>query len=99
MTRNPRVIFEGPAGTGKTLLAIESARRAAGDGKRTLLVCFNRLLGQWLRHETESLGGGVTAGTLHSHMLSLAGLQRAPRTDPDFWQHELPRLALDRLLN
>lgn len=32
-TLNPRVLFEGPAGTGKTLLAIESARRAAGAGQ------------------------------------------------------------------
>lgn len=99
MTRNPRVIFEGPAGTGKTLLAIESARRAAADDKRTLLVCFNRLLGRWLRGETESLGGTITARTLHSHMLSLAGLDRPPRTDPDFWMDELPQLALDRLLD
>jgi superfamily I DNA/RNA helicase len=98
MTRNPRVIFEGPAGTGKTLLAIESARRAASDGKRTLLVCFNRQLGRWLRGETESLAG-VAAGTLHSRMLSLAGFDRPPRTDPDFWTEELPRLALDRLLD
>ena len=98
MTRNPRVIFEGPAGTGKTLLAIESARRAAADGKKTLLVCFNRLLGRWLRSETESLAGSVAAGTLHAHMLSLAGLDHPPQTEPDFWTEELPRLALDRLL-
>jgi hypothetical protein len=98
MTRNARVIFEGPAGTGKTLLAIESARRAAADGKRTLLVCFNRLLGRWLHHEAEGLGDSVTAGTLHSHMLALAGLDRPPRTEPDFWNEELPQLALDRLL-
>lgn len=99
MTHNPRVIFEGPAGTGKTLLAIESARRAAAEGKRTLLVCFNRLLGSWLRHETESLGDRVTASTLHSHMLALASLDRPPRTERDFWEEELPLLALDRLLD
>ena len=28
MARTPRVVFDGPAGTGKTLLAIETARRA-----------------------------------------------------------------------
>src|SRR3954469_6765379 len=42
-SRNPRVIFEGPAGTGKTLLAIEASRRAVAEGQRPLLLCFNTL--------------------------------------------------------
>lgn len=99
MTHNPRVIFEGPAGTGKTLLAIESAQRAAAAGKRTLLVCFNRLLGKWLDGETESFGDRVLVGTLHAQMLMVAGLEGPPRTDRGFWEEELPLLALDRLLN
>ena len=99
MSRNPRVVFEGPAGTGKTLLAIESARRAAAEGKRVLFVCFNRLLGAWLRSETEPLGESVTAGTLHSYMLRLAGLDGPPLSDRDFWEDELPHLALERLLD
>jgi hypothetical protein len=98
MERNPRVVFEGPAGTGKTLLAIESAQRAAAEEKRVLFVCFNRLLGAWLRGETGPLGESVTAGTLHSYMLRLAGLEGPPRTDRDFWEEELPHLALESLL-
>ena len=98
MVRNPRVVFEGPAGTGKTLLAIESARRAAASGKRTLLVCFNRLLGGWLRGETEGLGAAVTAGTLHSHMLRLAGIGQPAGRGSQFWEEELPHLALEHLL-
>ncbi|MDE0682270.1 MAG: NERD domain-containing protein/DEAD/DEAH box helicase [Candidatus Poribacteria bacterium] len=45
---NPRCLFEGGAGTGKTLLALEFARREATSGKRVLVICFNKLLGQWL---------------------------------------------------
>jgi len=41
---NERCLIEGAAGTGKTLLALEYARRKASAGKRTLLFCFNRLL-------------------------------------------------------
>lgn len=99
MSLNPRVVFEGPAGTGKTLLAVESVQRAAAAGKRTLLVCFNRLLGSWLRRETESLGDRVVAGTLHSHMLAVAELGHPPEDTPSFWQDELPVLALERLLD
>jgi hypothetical protein len=48
---NPRCLFEGAAGTGKTLLALEYARRCATAGQRVLLVCFNKLLGDWLAAE------------------------------------------------
>ena len=60
---NPRCLFEGAAGTGKTLLAVEYARRASRTGRKVLLVCFNRLLGEWLQEQTR--GTGVTAGTCH----------------------------------
>ena len=60
---NPRCLFEGAAGTGKTLLALEYARRAGRSGSKVLLLCFNRLLGEWLRQRTENTA--VTAGTWH----------------------------------
>jgi DNA helicase IV len=47
----PRVIFKGPAGTGKSLLAIELAKRAANQGRKVLLVCFNTLLAESLRRQ------------------------------------------------
>ena len=61
---NPRCLFEGAAGTGKTLLALEYARRASGNGARVALLCFNRLLGGWLQEQTK--GTGVAAGTWHA---------------------------------
>lgn len=48
---NRQCLVKGAAGTGKTMLALEFARRAAAEGNRTLLVCFNRLLGEWLAKE------------------------------------------------
>ena len=60
---NPRCLFEGAAGTGKTLLALEFARRASRDGSKVALICFNRLLGAWLREQTK--GTSIKAGTLH----------------------------------
>lgn len=50
LSGNDRCLFEGPAGTGKTMLALEYARRTAAAGKRTLVICYNRLLGDWLEH-------------------------------------------------
>jgi hypothetical protein len=56
LAENPRCLFEGAAGTGKTLLALEFSRRLARDGDRVLLICFNRLLGDWLSAEISAAG-------------------------------------------
>src|SRR4029077_7131665 len=42
MEDNERVMFTGPAGTGKTVLALEAARRASNSGMKVLWLCFNR---------------------------------------------------------
>lgn len=47
---NDRVICSGGAGTGKTFLALELARRWAGAGLRVLVVCRS----PWLRHWLET---------------------------------------------
>lgn len=93
---NPRVIFLGPAGTGKSLLAIELARRKANEGKKVLLICYNRLLGEWLKKETDYLKPQVKTNTIHSHMLDVAGLS-PEGGDNDFWQERLPNAALSVL--
>ena len=43
----------GAAGTGKTLLAVRRAQELALAGERTLLLCFNALLGDHLKRERE----------------------------------------------
>ena len=61
---NDRCLLTGAAGTGKTLLAAEYARRMAGRGARVLLVCFNALLGGWIRRQIGNTAG-VTVGNWH----------------------------------
>lgn len=46
---HPRLAVSGGAGTGKTLLALEKARRLGTSGKQVLLTCFNRGLACHLR--------------------------------------------------
>jgi hypothetical protein len=43
-----RVAISGGAGTGKTLLAVEKAKRLAQEGFKTLLTCYNRSLADHL---------------------------------------------------
>lgn len=96
MEMNPRVLFGGPAGTGKTLLAIEAARRSSQVRRKVLFLCYNRLLGNWLQEQIAQLQAHVTCRTLHSHMLTVTGLPA--RSSSTFWQYELPSSAVDRLL-
>jgi AAA domain len=49
LARHTRVAIAGCAGSGKTFLAAEKARRLAEQGFRVLLVCFNRFLAEHLR--------------------------------------------------
>jgi hypothetical protein len=46
---NERILVEGPAGSGKTLVAREAALRFAAAGKRVLLLTFTEALALWLR--------------------------------------------------
>lgn len=41
LSRQRRVAISGGAGTGKTVLAVEKAKRLADEGFKTLLTCFN----------------------------------------------------------
>jgi hypothetical protein len=44
-----RVEVAGPAGSGKTLIALQKALRLTGTGMKVLLTCFNRPLAEYLR--------------------------------------------------
>lgn len=46
---NKRILINGGAGTGKTLLALEHAKQLASMGKRVLYLCYNKLISQYLK--------------------------------------------------
>lgn len=96
-----RAIVDGGAGTGKTVLAMEKARQLAAAGFRTLLLCYNRALGDYLV-EFASRVDGLEAGTFHKHALAIArkaGLlnqNQVPDNDI-FYSEILPELMLQAL--
>jgi hypothetical protein len=92
-----RAVVTGPAGSGKTLLAIQIARRLADAGHRVLLTCYNERLAEYLRAATK---GVDRLDVYHFHDLCVrivteAGLAMPPiSTDPSsqYFERELPAL-------
>src|SRR5262245_50284746 len=96
VTHRRRAAVTGPAGSGKTLLAIALAKRLATAGHRTLLTCFNRRLGEHLRASVEDVGGIEVA---HFHDLCVrmaeeAGISlpadEAAGPESPYFEHRLP---------
>jgi hypothetical protein len=78
---NQRVILEGPAGTGKTLLALEALRRSGVQGRRSLLICRSPLLGAWLGDRTKDMGDSVRSATFAGILAELTGRGDGRRED------------------
>ena len=94
---NSRMLYLGPAGTGKTLLAREMLRREKNEAKNTLSLCYNKLLSEALNegvHESD-----LKTQTLDALLLSIAEVRVPDDAGQQFWDVELPQLALERLLD
>jgi DNA helicase IV len=51
-----RLLIKGCAGSGKTLIASEAARRLAARGKKVLMLCFTEGLARWLKAQHTDTG-------------------------------------------
>lgn len=83
---NQRLLVEGVAGSGKTLLAREAALRMAAEGERVRLLCFTDALAKWLAESVK--GSGVQVDTVPRYAASLLiarGLMAALPADPATW--------------
>lgn len=96
-----RASIAGPAGSGKTMLAVEKARRLVAEGFRVLLLCFNQPLAVYLAAELalQRGTGRLDVYTFHELCLQMgreAGvLADEPAVkDETWWNTTLPR-ALD----
>jgi len=97
---NPRVIVSGGAGTGKTLIAMELARRAAESGRRVALLCFNKLVGDWVAQQMEHKSvpfPNLVVGRAVQVIARLTGLEIPDNPSSAFWDTELPALLEERL--
>lgn len=96
LDENKRVIVLGGAGTGKTLIAVQAAKRAAEGNGRVGLICFNRNLAEYLKFNVPE--ARVEVYTLHGLMCKLSGVTEI-RNDENFFETELPEKAIAALDN
>ncbi|SFK75613.1 Part of AAA domain-containing protein [Paenibacillus sp. 1_12] len=102
-SENPRILLQGGAGTGKTLLALEHAKRAVACGKRVMYICFNKKLHQHLRYRIEQTDSwvlqGMHSGHFHgvlSDMLLEMQVQLPDKTDESiYFEKDLPEAFCD----
>ncbi len=91
-----RVEVRGGAGSGKTWLAVEQARRLSKEGRRVALTCYSRGLAAWLQRRVETLPRRerpAYVGTFHN--LGVAwGAPTGSDDDSDFWEVQLPELMV-----
>jgi hypothetical protein len=93
-----RAAVTGPAGCGKTLLAIDIAKHLAESGQRTLLTCFNKNLATYLKESTAGAPGSLHVAHFHGlcgELAKEAGLALPdPGSTPDraYFEETLPEL-------
>jgi hypothetical protein len=82
----------GGAGTGKTWLALEQARRLARQGRRVALVCYSRGLGRYFERLTEGWpprDRPAFVGLFHDLPIRW-GAEPGADDDSDYWERRLP---------
>lgn len=74
LNRERRAVVYGCAGSGKTMLALEKARRLVNEGYAVLFTCYNARLADWLRTTLYAKQGVVIT---HFHKLCFDLASRA----------------------
>lgn len=106
LTRQQRIAFEGTrsmsrvwvrggAGTGKTVLAMERARKLANEGARVLLSCYNKPLGDQLRSQLSDQPL-ITAGHFHNIATRLGRSRPAGVSDSEWLDSGLADAMFDK---
>ncbi|SIS41210.1 NERD domain-containing protein [Neptunomonas antarctica] len=90
----PRVAIIGPAGSGKTLLAIWKLSALLEEGQKAIFVCFNKALAESLRIKHPSMANAIVS--IDSLFWRIVD-DHAGSSEKDFYSKVLPERVLDAL--
>lgn len=94
---NDRMLISGPAGTGKTLLAIEQCRRLSAAGKRVLFLCYNKLIASFVTELRDKEKGKYDVYNLHSLMMEECHDLYNENMDKQFFEKILPEIFIRKI--
>lgn len=103
---NERILLQGGAGTGKTLLSVEHARKMAAAGKQVLFVCYNHNLAYHLQARVRRLNPRLAQRLrvciflrlLEDELKQIGALPPKPDSSQDqshYWNCQLPQAFSD----
>ena len=95
-------LFEGPAGTGKTILALEDALVSSNAGQSVLLICYNSNLATWMKDNIPE-NDNLKISNIDQLLLDITDATppepSASQAQVDAFFKILPRIAEKRLLD
>lgn len=88
-----RMLVSGPAGTGKTMLAMDQCRKLTAEGYNVLYLCYNKLIANYVRKNFELEKQDIDVSTLHSFLMKKTG--ETEIEDAKFFTDILPNKFID----
>jgi hypothetical protein len=97
--QNPRVLIKGGAGTGKTWVAMETARVMADKGHRVGLVSYNKYVGDWMcaNVSKDRPRPNLVAGSITRLLMDMLEVKPPANPPSNYWNGEFLAAVEERL--
>ena len=90
---NDQIVVTGGAGTGKTLIAVEEAKRSVEEGT-VAFVCYTKNLADFIRGNIDK--DKISVYSLHAYLTKICGVKTEGfEKDDEFFEKILPQLACE----
>ena len=98
LKKNDRLLVEGSAGTGKTMLAIYQAQMLAEDGMKVLYLCKNKALAGFIRELSSTRGYRFDVYNIDGYLVKVCGMPERGffSTMSDSFK-ELPKIFVEKV--
>lgn len=100
LKRQPKYVVSGPAGSGKTFMALNQARTHVKEGRVTALICYNEGLAQFFKVQVGSWPHAERpkfVGTFHSLLSDMWKVKIPSSGDNESWNLEAAIEAIKNL--